>query len=154
MTTFEFQITNGVKCGGCNWETARLYVESTSREEADRLLHMAYGCSGCSKLEWEHPTLLGFRGESRETAEPFYTPGIEGACGDFAPNSDEAMDGAGMCGECFGSYLASKNDDPLTQLLDALDRVDQSYCSPCSHPETHGHRTECGRGQAEGALRS
>jgi len=153
MATFEFQVEGGVKCGGCNWETSRLYVEAASREEADQQLHNLYGCSSCGKLEWEHPSLLGFRGESRETAVPYYSTGVEGACSDFSPISDEAMDGEGMCGECFASYLADKNDDPLTQLLNALDVVDLSLCSPCSHPETYGHLPECGLGQAEKELR-
>ena len=154
MATFEFQVVDGVKCGGCNWETSKLYVAAANLEAADALLHNLYGCSGCGKLEWEHPSFLGFRGGGRENAEPYYTTGAEGACSDFSPNSDEAMEGAGMCGECFASYLADNKADPLTRLLNALDDVDQSMCSPCSHPETYGHRPECSLGQAEKKLRA
>ena len=154
MATFEFQVVDGVKCGGGNWETSRLYVDATSREEAAQQLQKLYGCTNCDKLEWEHPSLLGFRGEERETAEPYYSTGAEGACSDFSPNSDQAFDGAGMCGECFASYLADKHDDPLTRLLNALDEVDQSICSPCSHVEAYGHLPECSLGQAERELKT
>lgn len=122
VTTYEFQAEGGVNCGGCNWEASRLYVRAESREEADRLLHNTYGCSGCGKLEWEHGTLIGFFGPERETAEPKFTKGMDGACEDFSPNSDEAMDGGGLCGECYAGLQA---DDPRREeaaqvLIDAL----------------------------------
>lgn len=105
MGTFEFRAEAGVKCACCNWETSRLYVRAETEEDASTLLHNTYGCSGCGRLEWEHPNLIGFIGSSRETATPVYSGAVDGACEDFCPRSD-ALDMGGMCTVCFAEMVA------------------------------------------------
>ncbi len=102
--TYKYDVEDGVKCGGCNWEVYALYVMAPSQEVADQLLRAAYGCAraGCGILSWEHGQLIGFQGEDRETATPIWKGPHLGH--DFEEQTE--MDGAGMCGDCYASMLA------------------------------------------------
>lgn len=102
--TYKYDVEDGVKCGGCNWEVYALYVMASTKEDADRLLHAAYGCAHpeCGILQWEHGRLLGFQGEDRETATPIW----QGPHLDHDFEDQTEMVGAGLCGECYAAMLA------------------------------------------------
>ncbi len=38
LQIYEFAVEEGTKCGGCNWETSRMYVLADSKEEAEKCL--------------------------------------------------------------------------------------------------------------------
>ncbi len=92
MKTYRYPCGEGVKCGGCNWETTALYVLASSQEEADQLLRNAYGCARCQALEWEHLSDAATHGVPDHDYE----------------ERDEA-DGGGLCGECYASMLADRD---------------------------------------------